>query len=52
MNGVHIAFWIGWTLTAAALAAAVTGAANPWIVPAAMAAWTVALAVARIREQP
>ncbi|MEU4513170.1 hypothetical protein AB0G05_27050 [Nonomuraea wenchangensis] len=52
MNGVHIAFWTGWTLTTAAIAAATAAIASPWIIPAAMAAWTVALAVARIREQP
>ncbi|MEV0996790.1 hypothetical protein ACIBI7_50595 [Nonomuraea fuscirosea] len=50
MTPFDLAFWTGWTVTAAAIAAAATASTGPWIVPAAMLAWIAGLAVVRIRE--
>ncbi|WP_206062294.1 hypothetical protein, partial [Nonomuraea basaltis] len=50
MTPIDLTFWIGWTAIIAAIAGVVLTGAGPWLVPAAMLAWCVALAVARIRE--
>ncbi|WP_433513880.1 hypothetical protein ACQP2T_61750 [Nonomuraea sp. CA-143628] len=47
---ILVTFWTGWTVTAAAITAVTVTGANPWLIPAAMLAWTAALAVVRIRE--
>ncbi|MEU4231164.1 hypothetical protein AB0F17_43305 [Nonomuraea sp. NPDC026600] len=50
MTPLDITFWTGWTVTAAAITVATTTGAHPWLVPAALLAWLIALAVTRICE--